>query len=30
MTTRLQRTILVPGTPESVFAYVADFSNAAE
>ncbi len=30
MATTIERTINVPGTAEEVFAYVADFSNAAE
>jgi len=30
MATRLERTITVPGQKADVFAYVADFSNAAE
>jgi carbon monoxide dehydrogenase subunit G len=30
MATKLHRTITVPGTPEEVFAYIADFANAAE
>jgi carbon monoxide dehydrogenase subunit G len=30
MSTRLERTISVPGEPDAVFAYLADFTNTAE